>query len=332
MSLLSVRDLAVHYPGEPSFWGKGDRSVQAVRGVSFDLEAGASLGVVGESGCGKSSLAKCLALLQPPAHGAVTFKGQSVWDLDRNGLGAYRRSVQMVFQDPYGSLNPKLTVGESIAEGMVINQLCPDREALRKEVASLLGRVGLDPMVANRYPREFSGGQRQRIGIARALAVRPELMICDEPVSALDVSVQAQIVNLLRSLQEDSGVAYLFISHDLAVVEHLCQRVVVMYLGEIVEAGLTSEVVRSPRHPYTQALVRAVPGRKRDQQGGGRLDGDVPSPLRPPEGCAFFNRCPVAEARCHDERPALVKTVDRREVACHVAVTKTSAADEVETF
>ncbi len=319
MSLLEVRDLELHYPVKSSGWLGAARSVQAVRGVSFDLAAGETLGVVGESGCGKSSIAKSLVLLNKPQHGRIRFQGKDILRLNRAERKAYRRSVQMVFQDPYGSLNPKLTVGASIAEGIEVHGLYADRSEIRKAVVELLDRVGLPEAMIDRYPSEFSGGQRQRIGIARALAVRPELIVCDEPVSALDVSVQAQIVNLLQTLQQDSGLSYLFITHDLAVVEHLSRRIIVMYLGRIVEEGLAQDVVGQPKHPYTKALVAAVPGGShRGSPSEGVLQGDVPSPLDPPSGCAFHQRCPLAEDRCRTLDPLLKDVEDSRRVACHL--------------
>ena len=317
MNFLDVRDLAVTYPvASARLWGRKPL-VHAVRGVSFSVVPGETLGVVGESGCGKSSLARTLVLLQRPAAGEVRFKGEAISTLRGQAKKAYRRSVQMVFQDPYGSLNPKLSVGASIAEGMEVHGLHEDAKARREAVAGLLQRVGLDPSAARRFPHEFSGGQRQRIGIARALAVQPELIVCDEPVSALDVSVQAQVVNLLRDLQRAEGLAYVFISHDLAVVKHVSHRLLVMYLGQVVEEGKAAEVVSQPRHPYTQALVRAIPGANREKATGMILDGDLPSPIDPPAGCAFYSRCPVAEARCRTERPRLREVEPELRVACH---------------
>ena len=319
MSFLKVSDLEVHYPAESEGWLSGPRSVQAVRGVSFELAAGETLGVVGESGCGKSSIAKSLVLLNKPLSGQIQFQGKDILCLNRVERKKYRRAVQMVFQDPYGSLNPKLTVGASIAEGIEVHGLSADRAEIREAVVALLDRVGLPEGMIDRYPSEFSGGQRQRIGIARALAVKPKLIVCDEPVSALDVSVQAQIVNLLRTLQQDSGLSYLFITHDLAVVEHLSRRIIVMYLGRIVEEGFAHDVVGQPKHPYTKALVAAVPGGARRGSGSeALLQGDVPSPLDPPSGCAFHQRCPIAEARCRTSDPSLREVGADRRVACHL--------------
>ncbi len=315
MSLLRVEDLEVEYAGRRSWFGGEAPSVKAVNRVSFQLEAGETLGIVGESGCGKSSLAKTLIRLQRPTRGRIWFEGEDLDTLDSAGERRFRRAVQMVFQDPYGSLNPKLTVGASVAEGLEIHGL-GDAATRRETVRELLQRVGLDASAADRYPHEFSGGQRQRIGIARALAVEPKLVICDEPVSALDVSVQAQVVNLLRELQEGSQLAYVFITHDLAVVEHVSHRLLVMYLGQVVEEGAASTVLQGPLHPYTQALLAAVPG---TQRGGDvpLLSGDVPSPMDLPTGCPFHSRCPVVEARCRVERPELRSFAGQRRVACH---------------
>ena len=318
MNLLEVKDLELCYPVVGSFLGGDAHSVKAVRRVSFDVTVGETLGVVGESGCGKSSIARSIVLLNRPSSGSIEFKGTNILNFSGSARNSYRRAVQMIFQDPYGSLNPKLTVGESVAEGMEVHGLFDSAVEVRREVIRLLDRVGLDESAVDRYPKEFSGGQRQRIGIARALAVRPELIVCDEPVSALDVSVQAQIVNLLQNLQKDSGLSYLFITHDLAVVEHLSHRILVMYLGQVVEEGPASVVVGKPKHPYSQALVAAVPGGKNRNEGGTVIQGDVPSPLSPPTGCAFHSRCPFAEARCRTIEPSLKEIDPGHRVACHL--------------
>ena len=327
MNLLDVKDLEVNYPVEGTFFGRENRSVKAVRKVSFDVKVGETLGVVGESGCGKSSIARSLVLLKRPSSGTIEFKGNNILDLSGSAMKSYRRAVQMVFQDPYGSLNPKLTVGESVAEGMEVHGIFDSALEVRAEVVRLLNRVGLDEAAIDRYPREFSGGQRQRIGIARALAVRPELIVCDEPVSALDVSVQAQIVNLLQTLQKDSGLSYLFITHDLAVVEHLSHRILVTYLGQVVEEGPTSIVVGQPKHPYTQALVAAVPGGSSKKEARPVIQGDVPSPLNPPAGCAFHLRCPFAEARCRTTDPPLEEIESGHRVACHLVSSRRGVAE-----
>ena len=317
MRLLEVRNLEIQYPARHRTFGT--RGVlRAVDKAGFDIEAGETLGLVGESGCGKSSIARSLALLEKPAGGQIWFKGRSVLGLNAAERRRYRRSVQMIFQDPHGSLNPKRTAGASIAEGIEVQRLLRDPDEVRAEVLRLLAMVGLGAGDADRYPREFSGGQRQRIGIARALAVRPELVICDEPVSALDVSVQAQVIRLLRELQADSGLSYLFITHDLAVVERVSRRVMVMYLGQIMEQGPASEVIGNPLHPYSQILAASIPGtRKRRWQNLPTATSDVPSPLETPVGCPFQSRCPHVENRCRKERPRLQLAAPQRQVACH---------------
>lgn len=317
MRLLEVRNLEIQYPVRRRAFGMRD-VLRAVDKASFSIEAGETLGLVGESGCGKSSVARSLALLEKPVGGQIQFKGRNLSGLNAAERRAYRRSVQMVFQDPHGSLNPKRTAGASIAEGIEVQGLLRKPDKVREEVFRLLEMVGLDAGDADRYPREFSGGQRQRIGIARALAVRPELVICDEPVSALDVSVQAQVIRLLRKLQADSGLSYLFITHDLAVVERVSRRVMVMYLGQIMEQGPASDVIGNPLHPYSQLLAASIPGaRKRRLRSLQKASGDVPSPLETPIGCPFHSRCPHAENRCREERPLLKSAAPKHQVACH---------------
>ncbi len=319
MPLLDVQDLRVHFPVRGPLWSR-PTVVRAVDGVSLTVEAGEAVGLVGESGCGKTTLGRAILRLVEPTAGRIVFDGREVTKLERGALRGLRRRMQMVFQDPFNSLNPRRTVGESVGEALDIHRLAPNRAARSERIAGLLTRVGLDPAHADRYPHEFSGGQRQRIGIARALAVDPQLLVCDEPVSALDVSVQAQVINLLRDVQRERGLAYLFISHDLAVVEHFCQRIAVMYLGRVVETGPARAVCRQPRHPYTQALLSAVP--VVDPQSKRTriiLTGEVPSPLAPPPGCPFHPRCPVAEGRCRTEAPALRIGRDGRAAACHLA-------------
>ena len=318
--LVDVERLVKHYPGGGGFFTPSRPPVQAVDGVSFTIAAGETLGLVGESGSGKSTVGRAVLRLEPPTSGTVRFEGTDLASLDASTLRATRQRMQIVFQDPFGSLNPRRTIGESIAEGMVIHRLVP-AAAMAARVAELLTEVGLDPSYAERYPHEFSGGQRQRIGIARALAVEPRFIVCDEPVSALDVSVQAQVINLLLDLRERRGLAYLFIAHDLAVVRQVAHRVAVMYLGTIVEIGPARAVIGAPRHPYTQALVSAVP--EPDPTTGRRrivLDGEPPSPSAPPPGCPFAPRCfhSRKDARCSAERPQL-RVVGDREVACHYA-------------
>ena len=318
--LVDVERLVKHYPGGGGFFTPSRPPVQAVDGVSFTIAAGETLGLVGESGSGKSTVGRAVLRLEPPTSGTVRFEGTDLASLDASTLRATRQRMQIVFQDPFGSLNPRRTIGESIAEGMVIHRLVP-AATMAARVAELLTEVGLDPSYAERYPHEFSGGQRQRIGIARALAVEPRFIVCDEPVSALDVSVQAQVINLLLDLRERRGLAYLFIAHDLAVVRQVAHRVAVMYLGTIVEIGPARAVIGAPRHPYTQALVSAVP--EPDPTTGRRrivLEGEPPSPSAPPPGCPFAPRCfhPRKDARCSAERPQL-RVVGDRDVACHYA-------------
>jgi len=317
--LLEVRDLVKHYRAG-SVLGGSRPIVRAVNGVSFQVAPGETLGLVGESGCGKSTVGRTILRLQEPTSGEVRFEGQDLFALDPQALRAARRRMQIVFQDPYSSLNPRLTIGASVAEGLEIHRLVPKHQ-IRDRVCQLLGEVGLDADMAERYPHEFSGGQRQRIGIARALAVEPAFLVCDEPVSALDVSVQAQILNLLADLQAARGLSYLVIAHDLAVVRQVARRIAVMYLGFIVEMGTTESVIGSPRHPYTRALLSAVPEPDPERQRTRIvLSGDPPSPTAVPAGCPFAPRCfhPAKDARCLSERPALRPAGDGV-VACHHA-------------
>jgi oligopeptide/dipeptide ABC transporter ATP-binding protein len=298
-----------------------------VDGVSFEIGHGETLALVGESGCGKSSVGRTILRLQEPTSGEAVFEGRNVFTLGREPLRALRRRMQIIFQDPYGSLNPRMTIGAAVAEGMEIHRLASGAE-LRRRVASLLEEVGLDASYARRYPHEFSGGQRQRIGIARALAVEPAFIVCDEPVSALDVSVQAQVLNLLADLQKQRGLSYLFIAHDLAVVRQIAQRIAVMYLGRIVETGSTEALLADPRHPYTQALLSAVPEPDPDAQRQRIvLQGDLPSPSSPPPGCPFHTRCfhPLRNERCRTEVP-LLRPVAESLVACHYAEVSAAAA------
>ena len=320
-TLLEVKNLRVHFPVQHGVFSRVRAYVKAVDDVSFSLEAGETLGLVGESGCGKTTLGRAIVRLTEPTGGSISFEGEDLTHLSGAELRARRRRFQMIFQDPYGSLNPRMTIADIIGEALDIHGLAETPSARQKRIAELLQSVGLDPAYAQRYPHEFSGGQRQRIGIARALAVEPKLIVCDEPVSALDVSVQAQIINLLQDLQQERGIAYLFIAHDLAVVEHISRRVMVMYLGKVVELAEAKSLLRAPKHPYTQALISAVPvvdpdsKRKRIV-----LAGDVPSPIHPPAGCPFHPRCPMAELpRCRDEVPALREITPGHWVACHFA-------------
>jgi len=315
MTLLEVRQVTKNYSAQGNFGRNRGQIVKAVDHVSISLAEGETLGVVGESGCGKSTLAKMVAKLLEPTSGSIIFQGQDLAKLSSTDLRKARQNFQIIFQDPYSSLNPRKTVRDILAEPFVVQGIAPE-QGVESRVAELLRTVGLDESVASRYPHEFSGGQRQRIGIARALALNPKLIVCDEPVSALDVSIQAQVINLLKELQDKFGIAYLFIAHDLNVVKHIADRVAVMYLGKIVEIGPTSEIYNSPRHPYTKALVSSAPSitaKKRDRI---VLQGDLPSPLNPPSGCRFSSRCWKAEEICHKEEPKLV-SVGNVDSACH---------------
>jgi oligopeptide/dipeptide ABC transporter ATP-binding protein len=317
-SLLSVRDLVKHFPITRGVFGRTVGAVRAVDGISFDVKQGETLGLVGESGCGKTTAGRTILRLIEPTSGAVTFDGANVLALDPARLRELRRRMQIVFQDPFSSLNPRMTVGAIVREGLIIHKLA-EGAAAQARVKQLLEEVGLRAEYANRYPHEFSGGQRQRIGIARALAVEPRFIVCDEPVSALDVSVQAQVINLLQDLQRDRGLTYLFIAHDLSVVEHVATRVAVMYLGHIVELAGASDLYAEPLMPYTQALLSAVPipdPRKRKQRIV--LTGDVPSPADPPSGCPFHPRChhPARDAACARITPPLETKADGHLVAC----------------
>ena len=315
--LLEVSDLKVHFPFRRGTLLNAERGfVRAVDGVSFAVRQGETLGIVGESGCGKSTTARAILNLIPATGGEVRLSGKRVDGLSDATMRPCRRHIQMVFQDPFASLNPRMTVGRIIAEPMKIFRL-NDRKARKLEVMRLLDLVGLNPRFLNRYPHEFSGGQRQRIGIARALAVQPKLIVCDEPVSALDVSIQAQVVNLLMELQQKLGLAYVFISHDLSVVRHAADRIGVMYLGRMMELAAADQLYRDPRHPYTQALLSAVPipdPQAERQRQRIRLTGEVPSPDRFYPGCPFADRCPIATLECMEMTPALEGT--RHQVAC----------------
>jgi peptide/nickel transport system ATP-binding protein/oligopeptide transport system ATP-binding protein len=335
-AILQVRGLVKHFPlTQGILFKKQVGAVQAVDGVDFDLYAGETLGIVGESGCGKSTVAKLLMNLERPTAGEIIFKGDDITKLSGRALKAVRRNIQMVFQDPYTSLNPRMTVGDIIGEPYEIHPEVAPKGERRKKVQDLLDVVGLNPEYINRYPHQFSGGQRQRIGIARGLALRPEIIVADEPVSALDVSVQAQVINLMERLQDEFSLSYMFIAHDLSIVRHISDRVGVMYLGKIVEIGDDAQIYEHPTHPYTQALLSAVPVPNpdaRDHRERIVLTGDVPSPANPPSGCRFRTRCWKAQERCALEIPLLaVPAVFRgldspaaHDSACHFAEEKTT--------
>ena len=315
--MLKICDLKKHFPVKTGFV-QGKEYVKAVDGVSLEIQAGETFGLVGESGCGKSTLGYCVLRLIEPTSGEIFFQGQNILTLDAGKMRRLRREIQMVFQDPASSLDPRMTIGQIVEEPFVIHKLHPKEERLRK-VRELLDAVGMDPNAAGKYPHQFSGGQRQRIGIARALALNPKLIVADEPVSALDVSIQAQIVNLMQDLQTRYSLTYLFISHGLPVVEHISDRIGVMYLGRIVETGLSDEVCRHPLHPYTQILLSSVPspdpGMKREKK---ILSGDVPSPVHPPPGCRFHTRCPYVMDRCKVEEPKEIRVSATHQVWCHL--------------
>jgi oligopeptide/dipeptide ABC transporter ATP-binding protein len=319
--LLAVRDLRRHFPIRGGLFRRVTAHVKAVDGVSFRIAAGRTLGLVGESGCGKSTLGRAILRLQEPTSGEVLLKGENITALSREQLLPRRRQMQIIFQDPYASLNPRRTVGQAIREPLDVHRIGTPAERERR-VAELLDVVGMNEAAQDRYPHEFSGGQRQRVGIARALALNPSFIVADEPVSALDVSVQSQVLNLIARLQREHGIAFLFISHDLAVIQHVSDDVAVMYLGKIVEMTSAAELYRNPLHPYTRALLSAVPvpdpARRR-----GRivLPGDIPSPAKPPSGCPFHPRCPEAIARCRTEAPPLLESGTEgasHRVACHL--------------
>jgi oligopeptide/dipeptide ABC transporter ATP-binding protein len=321
--LLEVRDLKKYFPVKSG--GVVRRTVahvQAVDGVSFEVRKGRSLGLVGESGCGKTTTGRLITRLYDPTSGEINFEGTDIGHLSRRQMMPIRSEIQMIFQDPYSSLNPRHTVGTIVGTPLKVHNIVPDKKILSR-VQELLEVVGLNPEHYNRYPSEFSGGQRQRIGIARALALQPKILVADEPVSALDVSIQAQVVNLLRDVQEEFGIAFLFIAHDLAVVRHFCPDVAVMYLGKIVEIGDRDTIYERPHHPYTQALLSAAPDVKQAAIGGRRerirLEGDVPSPINPPSGCRFRTRCWMAKDICAKQEPPLLQIGKNHKVACHFA-------------
>jgi len=321
-ALLEVRDLVKHFPIGGGMFTKPAGVVRAIDGVSFSIRKGETLGLVGESGCGKTTTGRCILQLERPTSGSIVFEGIDMVTLDAAELRAVRRHVQVIFQDPYSSLNPRMTIGQILAEPLKVHGLVPDKGERELRVRELLVQVGLLPQHAKRYPHQLSGGQRQRVGIARALAMEPALIVCDEPVSALDVSIQAQIINLLEELQSRLGLTYLFIAHDLSVVRHISDRVAVMYLGKIVELADRKAIYEEPLHPYTRALLSAVPipdpkiEAKRERT---VLRGEVPSALNPPSGCVFHPRCPIAVDRCSAEVPPLREIRPGHWAACHLA-------------
>jgi len=321
--LLEVQDLKMHFPISVGWMIKKTIGyVKAVDGISFQIARGETLGLVGESGCGKTTTGRTILQLERPTSGHIIFEGEDITTMEEKPLRTLRRKMQMIFQDPFGSLNPRMTAGEIIGEPLLIHRLTQSKSEYEEKVKDLMTTVGLSPTTMERYPHEFSGGQRQRIGVARALSVRPNLIVCDEPVSALDVSIQAQIINLLEELQEKFNLTYLFIAHDLAVVRHISDRIAVMYLGEIVEIATRSDLYRKPLHPYTRSLLSAIPvpdpivEAERDHT---LLEGEVPSPFNPPPGCKFHPRCPMAQfPRCREEKPELVEIENGKHwVACY---------------
>jgi oligopeptide transport system ATP-binding protein len=318
MSLLEIRNLKKHFPVGDGLFSRGKGAVKAVDGVNLDVNEGETVGLVGESGCGKSTLGRTILRLIEPTGGEVLFQGKNLLAMRQRELRDMRREMQIIFQDPYASLNPRMRVGDIVGEGLEIHKLARGR-AKRDRVMELLHQVGLREDHFGRYPHEFSGGQRQRIGIARALAVSPKFIVCDEPVSSLDVSIQAQIINLLQELQEKLRLTYLFISHDLRVVEHISHRVAIMYLGKVVEIADSETIYRDAKHPYTRALLSAVPMPDFDlKKERVMLEGDVPSPVNPPPGCTFHPRCGYREALCSQMEPPLDFDAERHGVACHV--------------
>ncbi len=331
-NLVEVRDLVKHFPIRRGvIFQKQIGAVKAVDGISFDVKQGETLGIVGETGCGKSTTARLLCRLMDPTSGSITFDGREVGTQKGDDLKALHREMQMVFQDPYSSLNPRKSVGSIISDPYVIHGLYTGAGERKRRVQDLMDRVGLNPEHYNRYPHEFSGGQRQRIGVARAIALEPKLLIADEPVSALDVSIQAQVLNLLRELQRDMGLTLVFIAHDLSVVRHMCDRVAVMYLGRIVEMADSDVLYSSPRHPYTGALLSAVP--VPDPRGGTKqrqlLTGDVPSPANPPSACRFHTRCPKAQPKCSEDDPPLESKAGGSIAACHFPLTDDEVASRL---
>lgn len=318
-TLFNIKNLKKYYPLTKGFWRRTVGHVQAVDDISFTVNSGEILGVVGESGCGKTTLARLLLRLLEPTSGQITYQEKNIFNLTKPELRSFRRQVQIIFQDPHGSLNPRLKIATTIGEALTIHKLVKNRKEKQDRISNLLETVGLNPKQMYRYPHEFSGGQRQRIGIARALAVEPQVIIADEPVSSLDVSVQAQILNLLGRLRDQFNLTYIFIAHDLRVVEHMSNRIMVMYLGKIMELASKEELYKNPLHPYTKILLTAIPKIDPAQRGFPELlSGEPPTPVNPPPGCRFHTRCPQAIARCSQEEPQLRKLNANHLVSCHL--------------
>ncbi len=318
-NLLKVSGLTKYFPVKQGLFSKVSSQVQAVNNISFEIKSGETLGLVGESGCGKSTTGRLILRLLEPTAGKVFFEGQEIYSLSSGKFRSFRRNMQIIFQDPYASLNPRMKVEDIVGEGMLIHKLAANKKERRELVVKLLEKVGLKREHLNRYPHEFSGGQRQRIGIARALAVRPKFIVADEPISALDVSIQAQVLNLLMDLQDEFGLTYLFITHDLSVVEHISDRVAVMHLGQIVELAASESLYANPLHPYTQCLLSAIPVPDPDNQPQRIiLSGEVPSPANPPTGCRFHTRCPKVMDICRRDEPAFREVGNDHFAACHL--------------
>lgn len=320
-SILRVENLVKTFPIKGGFFGGTVATVKAVQNISFDLKKGQTLGLVGESGCGKSTLGRCIVRLIDPTEGKIYFKDQDISNVTGEELRALRRKIQIIFQDPFASLNPRMTIGQILEEPLIIHNLFSDHQQRTRRVQELMELVGLRPEHVHRFPHEFSGGQRQRIGIARALAVEPEIIVCDEPVSALDVSVQAQVINLLMDLQKKLGLSYIFIAHDLKVVEHVSHTVAVMYLGKIVEIAPATELYQNPVHPYTKSLLSAIPvpiPKHKDQRI--ILKGDVPSPINPPSGCTFHTRCPWMQEKCKSQVPSIYQVNSEHLHTCYASL------------
>ncbi|MFA1822745.1 ABC transporter ATP-binding protein [Virgibacillus oceani] len=327
-SLLTVKDLKKHFSLPKKPFSKDSKSIKAVDGISFKVKEGETFGIVGESGCGKSTTGRMILRILEPTWGQITYQGKNLLSLSKNEMKKMKKEIQIIFQDPYSSLNPRFKVKDIIREVLLLHNIVP-KDKVDYRIVELLESVGLGRQHMDRYPHEFSGGQRQRIGIARALALEPKLIICDEPVSALDVSIQAQIINLMKDLQKERDLTYIFISHDLSVVHHLCDRIAVMYLGKIVEVANKEEIFNNPQHPYTKALLNAVPSvNSPSLEDMGLLKGDMPSPADPPKGCSFHTRCPFAMDICKEVEPILEENENQHQVACHLVTTLSENSNE----